>query len=293
LNFASSYMEIGGMMLLLGVASALYPPAAIPMLTALFERRHWGKVIGVHETAAGFSILTIPLITAYLLGVIQWRFIFLIIAAAVIVVSIIFLLCTESIKAERRGNVPLGNILRRSEFHALLLLWVSCGMLSIGIYNMIPLFLVNERGLPLEHANQLFSLSRIGGFAGQLVIGFLLDRYGVRTILFLLTVGGGLATIGLALVDLPSILPALLLLQGTFPVAFFPVGIVAIAKITEPDERGIFTGIIMGLGGMMTIGVTPFALGGIADIWSFQVGFILLVLLTLIISPLAFRIRKI
>jgi len=293
LSFAKTYIAFGIILLLLGVASGLYVPAAVPMLTTIFERRHWGKVIGFHETAAGFSFVSIPFIIAMLLGLMEWRTIFLLFAGAIVIATLCFHGCVQPIQAEKKHSVSIAGLLRRKEFIAILFLWVSCGTISIGIYNIIPLFLVNEKGFLLEQANQLFSVTRIGGFVGQILIGFFLDRHSVRTILFLLTLAGGITTIGVALVNSPVILSVVLLLQATFCVVFFPVGIVAIAKVTEPQERGIFTGIIMGVSGLIGIGITPFVLGLIADIASFQVGFILLGIVTLAICPLAFRIQKI
>lgn len=293
LSVAHSYWAIGGLMLLLGVGSGLYLPSAVPMLTDLFERRHWGKAIAFHETAAGFSLVSVPFIVALLLRVMEWRHIFLLIAAAIVIVIIVFQLCAEPLDARQQTGVSLAKILRRREFWAILVLWVCCGMLSMGIYNIVPLYLVNEKGLLLEQANQLFSVTRIGGFVGQILIGFFLDRYSVRTILFALSLAGGFSTLGVALVTSQPLLAVVLLLQATFCVVFFPVGIVAIAKITEPQERGVFTGIIMGVSGLMALGLTPFLLGAIADIWTFQVGFLLLGLVSLALCPLAFWIRKI
>lgn len=293
LSFASTYLTIGIVLLLFGIASGLYLPSAVPMLTTLFERQHWGKIIGFHETAAGFSLVSIPFIIAMLLGLMEWRTIFLLFAAAITAMIIVFHGCVPAMQADKKKSVSIAHLLKRREFIAILILWVSCGTLSMGIYNIIPLFLVNEKGYTLEQANQLFSLTRIGGFAGQILIGFFLDRYSVRTILFLLTLAGGLATICVALVASPLVLSMVLLLQATFCVVFFPVGIVAIAKVTEPQERGIFTGVIMGVSGLTAIGITPFLLGAIADISSFQIGFIFLGTLTLAICPMAFKIRKI
>jgi MFS transporter, NNP family, nitrate/nitrite transporter len=293
LSFAESYWTVGLILLCVGIASGLYLPSAIPMLTAIFERQHWGKVIAFHETAAGFSLVSIPLIIALLLGIIPWRAIFLLFAASIAVIIVVFALYVPMQQAEKQQSVAIASLFRRPEFLAILVLWVACGTLSMGIYNIIPLFLVNEKGYLLEQANQVFSMTRIGGFLGQIVIGFFLDRYSVRTILFLLTLAGGLATIGVAIVTSPMLLSFILLLQATFCVVFFPVGIVAIAKVTLPQERGIFTGVIMGISGLTGIGATPFLLGAIADIASFQLGFMLLGALTLVICPIAFKIGKI
>jgi MFS family permease len=143
----------------------------------------------------------------------------------------------------------------------------------------------------LEQANRVFSISRIGGFVGQVAIVFFLDRFSTRKLLYFLTAAGGFFTVTVAITQTHWLLVVLLLLQGTFCVVFFPVGIVAIAKVTQPEERGVFTGTIMAVSGLLGIGVTPFLLGAIADLWSFQVGFIILGVFTLAICPLARLLR--
>ncbi len=287
LSRADSYWTISAALLFTGIASGLYLPCAIPMLTGTFERKDWGKAIGFHETAAGFSLLSVPFIIALMLGVFHWRTVFIIMAAATALMTIAFWSITPDPLPERGTRLSLAALLKRTEFWVILILWVSCGMLSMGIYNIIPLFLVNEKGMLLEQANRVFSLSRIGGFAGQVAIGFFLDRYSTRSLLAVLTAASGVFTIAMALAGTHAVLTAVLLLQGTFCVVFFPVGIVAIAKVTRSEERGIFTGTIMAVSGLLGIGVTPFLLGAIADAWSFQWGFIILGLLTVAISPLA------
>jgi NNP family nitrate/nitrite transporter-like MFS transporter len=289
---AQGYWTIGMIMLFIGMASGLYLPCAVPMLTAAFEPKHWGKAIGFHETAAGFSILAAPFVVALLIGVVQWRTIFLLLAAVTALIAIIFWRTTPNPAPERRRSVPLSVLFKRTDFWIIMLLWVSCGMLSMGIYNIIPLFLVNEKGMPLEQANRIFSLSRFGGFLGQVVIGFFLDRLSTRKLLCWLTAAGGLFTLAMALIQTHWLLVIVLLLQGTFCVVFFPVGIVAIAKVGRPEERGVITGTIMAVSGMLAIGVTPFLLGAVADRWSFQAGFTILGILTLAISPLAQRLRS-
>jgi NNP family nitrate/nitrite transporter-like MFS transporter len=290
-SYTNSYIAISAILFFLGFASGLYLPCAIPMLTASFERKHWGKTIGFHETAAGFSLLSVPFFVALLLGLVEWRTIFLLMAAATIGVTTAFWKMTPNPPPERKKSIPIGTLLRRTDFWVILILWVCCAMLSIGIYNIIPLFLVNEKGLLLEQANMAFSLSRIGGFSGQIAIGFFLDRYSTRKILFILMVASGVFTLAVAITETYWIIIAMLLLQGTFCVVFYPVGIVAISKVTKPEERAIFTGTIMAISGMLGIGLTPFMMGAIADQWSFQVGFVILGLLALAVCPLVRLLR--
>jgi MFS transporter, NNP family, nitrate/nitrite transporter len=281
LYFASSYNAMALWLFLFGVCGGIYLPCAIPLLTAAFDREHWGKAISFHETAAGLSILTIPYLAALLLTIMTWRESFLVLAAVFALVVPVFWLASSDGRNRPSEEVGMREVIRRPELWIIMTLWVLSVMGSIGVYSILPLFLVSERGMSVETANRVLSISRIGGFAGQIAVGFLLDRFDTGKIILLLMLMSGLAAIGLGLAGATALLIAMLFLQASFCVVFFPVGIVAIAKLTSPVERGVFAGIIMSISTIVGCGLTPFLLGLIADLWRFQHGFVLLGLLNI------------
>ena len=60
------------------------------------------------------------------------------------------------------------------------IVWISCAIATMGIYNIVPLFLVKERGIQIELANTLFSISRVGGFIAMILIGFIIDKFNLK-----------------------------------------------------------------------------------------------------------------
>ena len=54
----------------------------------------------------------------------------------------------------------------------------------------------------------------------------------------------------------------------------------AISKLTDFDERSIFTGITVAIGVIIGIGHTPVILGAVDDVWNFKVGIFSLGVLT-------------
>jgi NNP family nitrate/nitrite transporter-like MFS transporter len=285
LTFADSYQAFAILLFMLGFFNGVYLPCAIPVITTSFERKHWGKALAFHETAAGFSLLSIPYAIAFLLDLVHWRNIFWLVGAVILPVIILFWLSAPTPKADKKQKPHRSNIFKRSEFWIIAILWVACGISSVGVYNIIPLYLVSEKAMALEQANRIFSLSRIGGFVGQICIGFFLDRYSTKKILFFLVSASGIFTIGLALVQSSWLLIVMLFLQASFCVVFFPVGMVAISKLTTVEDRSIFTGTIMSASGMMSIGAAPLVLGAVADTYSFSLGLMILGLLTLCAGP--------
>jgi len=291
--FARSYFMLAGLLFILGLSGGFYLPCAIPMLTSIFQPGNWGKAISVHETAAGFSFLSVPFIVAYTLDFLEWRLLFIIFAGTVTMAILAFWSLAPNPQANRGKRANLQAILKRTDFWIILALWVNCGMTSMGVYSIIPLYLVDEKAMEIDFANKILGFSRIGGFIGQVVIGFFLDRFSTKKIMFCLVLASGISTLGLALIDSQWLFLSLLLLQGTFSVVFFPVGIMAISQLADFNERGVYAGTIMAVSQMMGIGLTPFMLGAIADIWSFRTGLILLGILTLCHCPILKFLKRI
>jgi len=206
---------------------------------------------------------------------------------------LVFLILAPDSKRKKRQKGLLKTIVRRTDFWIVMVLWVNCGMTSMGVYNIVPLYLVDEKGMDLVFANNLFGISRIGGFFGQVCIGFFLDRFSIKKIMFFLVLASGLSTTGMALVVNQELFISLMLLQGTFSVMFFPVGLMAISRLTGLEERGVYTGLIMAVSQIFGIGLTPFLLGVIADAWSFKIGLAVLGILTLSLCPIFLWLKKV
>ena len=167
-------------------------------------------------------------------------------------------------------------LLRRRVFWLILILWCVASSSVIAVYNVTPLLLVNERGIPLETANTVLGISKAGGFAATFLIGFLVDRYGVWKMLFLSLLLTGLTTLAIGVPQPFPLLVTTFILQSAFSMVFFPIGLVAISQLTDPLERSLFTGGVVAASVILGGGVAPFAVAAIADIWSFQTGILLL-----------------
>lgn len=272
LRFASSYMMFAAIAFLLGIASGIYLPCGIPMLTAIFSKDHWGKAISFHETAAGFSMLTVPFVVTFLISIMSWKSVFFVMSGACLIVGLVLHISSPDPRPEKEEKTGMVNIIRRKDFWIMTALWCSCAIASMGIYNIIPLFLVKERGIQIEAANTIFGFSRIGGFIAMISIGFIIDRFNLKKMLFILQMAAGVSTIAIAVINMPWFLSIMLFLQATFSVVFFPAGLVAISKLTTLSERSVFTGILMSMSGIIGPGLSPIVLGRIADVWSFQIG---------------------
>jgi NNP family nitrate/nitrite transporter-like MFS transporter len=143
---------------------------------------------------------------------------------------------------------------------------------SIGVYAILPLYLIKERGIDFGYANTLLGISRIGGIFVSILVGYLTDHVGYRKMIMGSLFLTGLSTIGLSLASsLPLILTALIL-QALLAISYFPACFAAISNLTSLSERAMFTGVILSIGVIFGMGSTPFLLGVTADHFSFKVG---------------------
>lgn len=275
--YTYSYHGLVLLLLLIGLGCGVYLPSILPMITATFPKEHWGKAIGIHDSAASLSILFIPLYVAIGLRVFPWRTLFLFIGIASIVAVLIFWSASREPRREERPHAFASmEVLKKRGLWLMMPLWIVAAACCLGLYSIIPLFLVHERGLPLELANTVFGTSRLGGIVVSITAGFLVDRLGVRRVLFWALFLTGLSTMGVATARLFHLLVGVLFFQATVALGFFPVGLAAISKFTTSRERSMATGIVIAAGVVVGLGVAPYLLGAIADRINFQTGILLL-----------------
>jgi MFS family permease len=281
LVFTRTYWGLGAVAFVLGFGGGLYLPCALPLLTSTIPPDKWGKAIAFHETAATFSILVIPLLAAAALRFLDWTVLIVVLSGLCLVVTIVFLVRSPDLRPKEEEKSPFSRVLRRKNFWIMATLWGFAAAGGLGLYNLIPLFLVNEKGLSIDLANSIFGVSRIGGLVVTFLAGFLIDRFGVKSVLLLSLLGSGLSIAGIALADSFPLLVAMLAFQATFMPVFFPAGLVTISKLTNLGDRSAFAGATVAIGVVFGTGIAPTLLGTVADIWSFQAGMLVQGLLTI------------
>jgi len=284
-QYSYSYWELALLFLLIGLGCGVYLPSIMPMITETFPREHWGKAIGIHDSAASLSILFMPLYISIGLNLFPWRrFLLFLCIASVVVVLLFWIFSKEPPREKVAGRYAATEVLKKKALWYMMPLWIVAAACSLGVYSIIPLFLVRERGLPLDLANTVFGISRLGGIVVSITAGFLVDRLGVRRMLFWTLLLTGLSTAGLAMARPFNPLVGALFLQATVALGFFPAGLATISKLTTSSERSMAIGVVISVGVIFGLGVAPYLLGTIADRVNFQTGILLLGILTTLSS---------
>jgi len=295
LVLAKSYMYLVLAAFFVGLGGGIYLPCALPLLTSAIPPEKWGKSIAFHETAASFSILATPLLVAAALTVTEWPSLILALSALCLVMILAFILLLPEPAQKGKEKFSFSRMLRRRDFWIMAALWAFAAAGGLGLYNLIPLFLVSEKGLPLDTANTVFGFSRVGGLVLIFLSGVLMDKFGVKKILLASLLVSGFAMAGLAVAENFSFLVAMLVLQATSIPVFFPAGLVAISRLTEFSDRSAFTGATLAVGVIFGAGLAPTLLGFIADTRDFQTGIFsqgVLTVLSCLLLPLLRKIQQ-
>lgn len=293
LRYVETYYHFAAITFLIGLTSGIYFPCTLPLITSIFDPNNWGKAIGFHETAPSSSFLAVPILAAFAIRFFHWKSFFIILSGACLMVIIFFWVLFPDPRPQEEKKSSYSKILLRKDLWLVAIIWTINVMATYGIYNITPLFLIKERGIQFGLANAIFGFSRVGGLFATILIGFVLDRYAVKKILFIIIIITGLSTIGVALAQAFWLLVGMLIIQATVSMAFYPSIITAISKLTIIDERGAFMGMTIGIGSIFGVGISPIGLGMVADRWSFQIGIFVLGILTIMSCMLIRELKKI
>ncbi len=256
-----------------GMAAGLYLPSAIATLTSLVPSQHWGKAIAIHELAPNLSFIAAPLISEAVLVWFSWREVFLVLGVMALIMSPVFVRYSRGgdFKGEAPGFSALGQLFGNLSFWLMVILF-SLGVIStLGLYTMLPLFLVSEHDIDRNAANTLIAFSRVPSVLMAFIAGWATDRMGPRRTLQIVLLIAGLMTLSLGMAS-SSIIRVLVFTQPLIAVCFFPAGFAAMSLIVPSNLRNIAVSLIVPLAFVAGGGLAPIFIGFIGDEHSFALG---------------------
>jgi len=260
-------------MFLLGAATGFYTPSGIAILSALVSGRDIGKAMGIHNTAPNLSYILAPLLCHSFLGWISWRTLLVFLGILALSASAFFAMFQK--EGRFRGEPPrpaaLAKLGSSPLFWVMILLFCLALSGGVGIYTVLPLYLVKERGLDLNLANTLLGLSRISGLFMVFFAGWLTDRVGEKMTIHVSLLLAGATTILLGL-STERPLVVVVFLQPAIVSCFFPAGFKALAQIVPPGMRSLATGWVIPSGFLFGGGLIPAFIGQMAAYRSFSTG---------------------
>jgi predicted MFS family arabinose efflux permease len=259
-----------------GFAAGLYMPSAIATITSLIDREHWGKAIAVHELAPNVAFFISPFIAELFLRWASWRSAMGVLGALSMLASVSFARFGRG--GEFPGESPFssafGAVVRIPAFWLMVIMFGLGVSSTVGIYAMLPLYLVTERALEPTWANTIVAFSRSHGPLLGLLGGWASDKLGARqTIIISLAFTGALTSLSGVLSGVW--LNIAVLFQPLVAVWFFPAAFAAIAMITPPRARNLAVSFSVPFGFLIGGGAIPTFIGAMGDSGSFATGFII------------------
>ena len=148
ISFSQTLWGIRGGLILLGLAAGLYLPSGIATVTSIVSSRDWGKAVAIHELAPNLSFIAAPLVAEGLLLWCSWRGGIALIGVVAILAGLAFLRFGKG--GRFPGEAPSPRTLRvlfvRPSFWIMMALFSLVIGASLGVYTMLPLYLVAEQG---------------------------------------------------------------------------------------------------------------------------------------------------
>jgi len=264
---------IRGGLLLLGLASGLYLPSGIAVLTSLVSVKHWGKAIATHEMAPNSSFIVAPLLAEGVMLWFSWRSVLVFLGICSIMSGILFSLFGKG--GDFPGDAPnflsLKTLSSQRSFWIMMVLFSLGLCATLGLYTMLPLFLVAQHGLERNWANTLVALSRISGLFMAFLAGWATDRLGPGLTMSGIFLVAGLATILLGTMT-GSWLVAMVFFQPVVAGCFFPPGFAALSSIGPPNARNIAVSFTVPVAILVGGGAIPLGIGMMGDAGFFALG---------------------
>ncbi len=266
ISFSKSLFAMRFCVFLLGISAGTYLPSGISTVTSLVNPKHWGKAVAIHEIAPNLSFVLTPLLAEMLLHWFIWRNILLLIGIFSVIMGFVFIHFGKggNFIGESPNFSSIKSIIEIPAFWILIFLFGLAITGSLGIYNMLPLYLVTEHGLSQEWANSLVGISRISTIGMAFLSGWATDRLGPKTIMVSVFLITGVLTLLLGIVS-TNWIAIVVFLQPMLAVCFFPAGFAALSSISTSENRNVAISLTIPIAFVIGGGAIPALIGIMAD----------------------------
>lgn len=275
-SFSETLWGLGFWLMVIGFAGSLHVPSAITTITAEIQKSDWGKGLSVHQCAPPLSFVSAPLLAALLLRWFSWREIVLIWAGLALFSA--FLYCFLGKGGEFPGRpVNMQNVRivgSTGSFWLMVVLFALAMSGNAGIFAILPLYFVTERGFDLSTANTLIGFSMLSGIVMIFFAGWITDRIGQKMVMTFSLLLTGILTVLISCTE-GWLLILVLFLQPAVLTAFFPAGFAALSRIAPPAMRSVTNATGPPFAFLIGGGVTPLLLGYFAQSYTFSAGILI------------------
>jgi MFS family permease len=240
-----------GFLVLMGLLSGGYHPAATPLISASVEPQQRGRALGLHLVGGTGAYFIAPIIAGATLRSWGWRGSFLALAVPTAIFGLVFYLYLT----RRGGKIHVDGVRQRlaeekppqpgyrRRLIAFLTMIIIGGGTGMSILSFITLYMTDELGASNVLAGSLLSIVYSSGLWAGPLGGYLSDRIGSVKIVIVTGLLTGIIIFAFKFVTLGPSLYIVLFLQGLNMAVRMPVTEVFIMSQTPARYRSTVFGI--------------------------------------------------
>ncbi|MCF7948591.1 MAG: MFS transporter [Spirochaetia bacterium] len=259
----------------LGAGAGLYLPSGVTTLTDVVPSGQWGRAIALHELGPIFGLAAAPILADIALPFFNWQILLFLLGIISLLTGAVFARYAEG--GRFYGTPPkwaeLYGILKKRQFWIIAFFFIMAIGLEMGVYSMLPSYLVADRGIDPSLVNRMVSTSRLTSLLMIFAAGWLSDHLGYKTVIAGTALISGILT---ALIGFAHgwLLISAVYLQPMLVSAFFPAGFTAMAGVSSSAQRNLSVSMVIPLAYLFGGGVFPSMIGWLAERGAFGLGFV-------------------
>lgn len=281
-------------LVLLGAGGGLYLPSAMATITNLVDQERRGRAIAIHEIGFNMSFVSAPLVVRLVLPLFTWRVSLMMVAVSTALSGCAFTLFGTG--GRMAGESPrmrhVRSIVSCPQFWIIGVLFAVAIGAEVGVYSMIPTYLVSSEGMELNRVNMLLSLSRVSGLIMIFVTGWLSDRFGARPLITAVLSLSAVLTVLMGFSH-KALLLAAVFAQPLVIICFFPAGLSALSDAFEPRLLSLAISFMIPFAYFFGAGLVPAGMGFLGERGLFWAGFSIIgASLIAVLIPLSFLMPK-
>jgi len=275
-SFGARLWQLHLGLLALGLAAGIYLPSGIAALTTLAGPKQWGRALAIHELAPNLSFLLAPLLAEFLMLAISWRGVLTIFGLGSILAGMVFMRIGQGgeFKGQRPDLSAMRSLAMKRSFWGIMALFALGVGSTIGVFTMLPVFLVEDAGMARSSANLLVGFSRAGTLLLVLAGGWASDRFGPKRTMGVVLLLTGILTACLGLFHGHWNTLAIFL-QPLAAVCFFPAAFAAMSSVVAQEARNIIIALTVPFSFLIGGGLLPAVIGAMGDLGHFRSAFCL------------------
>ena len=251
IGLSQTFPMLIGFLLLMGLLSGGYHPAATPLISASVDPKHRGRALGFHLIGGNSSFFLAPIVAISISGFFGWRASFLALSVPTAIMGLVFYIYltrqggktyVENAKQKIVNETPPQSGYKR-RLIAFLTMIVLGGGAGMSILAFITLYMTDELGASNELAGALLSIIFSSGLWAGPVGGYVSDKIGSVRVVIATGIMTGVLIFTLKFVSLGPSLYAVLFLIGLNMAVRMPVTEVFIMSQAPASRRSTIFGV--------------------------------------------------